>query len=1002
MEERLMRLWLCVALAVVCLNSLWAPAAAQTDPNDVIVLLKLQQAWGSAVTWTGSDPCGGQWDGVICIGNRVISLYLISRGLSGTIPPDISGLTALQNLDLSFNSGLGGELPTELGSLTSLTTLSLQKCRFKGSIPASLGNLKNLTFLALNNNRFSGVIPAALGALSKLTWFDVAYNSLVSPLPISTSTTEKLGLDTWPSIQHYHMNDNAFSGSIPPEMGLNAYNCVHVLLENNQLTGPIPGTFGNMKSLQILSLFNNFLSGPIPSTLNTIVKNGSYLGLHQLRVDGNNLTGTVPVFDALDQLEYIDFSNNPFDPQPFPSWLNASKNTIQSIYIENAGLTGPLPVDLLSYPALQGLFLQNNQINGSLYLPVNLARNLRYVYLQNNQISNIVQDTNAKLPEILLQGNPTCSGGGLTQASPTVCNTTQTSIATKWVSSLVTENTCPFCDTSGLQLNPKRCQCSYPLIVTLEVRAPTFASIDNDTLWDLDFFNQTYDSIESLAKLASMTFERDQLWVKEAFLNASTQKANVMLLFFTLDGAVMAPHLEDLITRAFTLQKVKYGSPFKPEIVNEIIPSQAVGVLHHGLGKGAVIGIAVGAGAGLLLILFLVFLAVKLKRKAESERKNNPFAGWKNVEDGAAPNLKGARWFSFDDIKRMTNNFSDDNVLGEGGYGKVYKGIQAGTGATVAVKRAQEGSKQGAQEFKNEIELLSRVHHNNLVGLVGFCFEKAEQMLVYEYLPNGTLSEWLRGARSDTPLDWDRRLLIALGAARGLAYLHDNADPPIIHRDVKSCNILLDKNLNAKVADFGLSLLVPDEKDANGKPLVKTIKGTMGYLDPEYYMTSVLTTKSDVYSFGVVLLELLTGRPPIYHGGHIVRDVRNKFDRAGMDGVLEVVDPVLSNTVHHELETFVNIALVCVEDTSLERPSMHEVVQQLETLVGPKARLMPGNGSIESKMSKRERRVPLEMSSLIPDNFEPPSGQFSQGSSASQQSSFKYSGGFAPIPVQPK
>ncbi|XP_024357802.1 leucine-rich repeat receptor protein kinase HPCA1 isoform X1 [Physcomitrium patens] len=999
MAGRPMKIWFKRISALLCLSLVWAPSAAVTDPNDARVMVKLQQTWGSVLTtWTGNDPCGDKWVGTLCDANtnQVIYMTLINLGLEGEIPPEIGSLPALSNLDLSFNDKLKGSIPSELGNLQNLKLLSLQQCSLTGFIPASLGQLVNLTYLALNGNKLTGPIPSALGALSKLKWFDVAYNRLSGSLPVSSNNAAKLGLDTWPVIQHYHLNNNEFSGSIPPELG-GATECLHLLLEYNQFTGTIPDTLGNMKSLQILSLHYNQLSGPIPQSLNKIVSNGTaYLGLHQMRVNNNMLTGVVPVLDALDSLEFVDFSNNTFDPQPFPSWLNASANTIQTILVEFSNLIGPLPSDILSYPSLQGLYAKNNQLNGTLNIPSTLGRRLRVVSLENNKLDQLTFATNANLPNISLNGNPTCSGTGLVTAGPLLCGTVVPP-ATLWNSPLVASSTCPVCDDPLLTSNPYTCRCSKPLIVSLEIRAFTAPTINDTDLWE-KMRNQTYSS-----KNITTFFKIDQIWVRDASIN-NEKKVLVRIYFFPLIGETIDEVTETIIKVAFTQQLVSYTSPFKPEMVKSIINSGAISSHgSHGFPKAAIIGIAVGAGGLLVLIAFLVFVAVKLKRRAEEERKKNPFADWEKAQDGDAPKLKGARWFTFDDIKMMTNNFNEDNVLGEGGYGKVYKAIEAGTGATFAVKRAQEGSKQGALEFKNEIELLSRVHHNNLVGLVGFCYQKGEQMLVYEYMPNGTLTQNLRGSKADWPLDWDRRLLIALGAARGLAYLHDNADPPIIHRDVKSCNILLDKKMNAKVADFGMSLLVPDEKDEK----TRKVKGTMGYLDPEYYLTSHLSTKSDVYSFGVVLLELFTGKAPISHGTHIVKTVRNLWDSAGIAGVRRTLDPILDGTSMDELEKFVRIALVCTEDTALERPSMHEVVMQLETLVGPKAHIMPGSdNSIASKASKSDTRIPLPMSNMMSDDFEPASGQFSQafshGSSSSHQSAFRYSGGFGPSPVQPK
>lgn len=299
-------------------------------------------------------------------------------------------------------------------------------------------------------------------------------------------------------------------------------------------------------------------------------------------------------------------------------------------------------------------------------------------------------------------------------------------------------------------------------------------------------------------------------------------------------------------------------------------------------------------------------------------------------DSGGAPQLKGARLFSFDELNTCTNNFAENNEIGSGGYGKVYKGILA-DGTSVAIKRAEYGSKQGALEFKNEIELLSRVHHKNLVSLIGFCYEKGEQMLVYEYVSNGTLRQNLQ-ARG-IYLDWKKRLRIALGSARGLAYLHDLANPPIIHRDVKSTNILLDDNFKAKVADFGLSKLVADTEKGH---VSTQVKGTLGYLDPEYYMTQQLSEKSDVYSFGVVMLEILSGRLPISKGRYIVREFRMAIDPNDQDyyGLQGMVDPAIHDAAHTTgFRRFVQLAMECVDESASSRPTMNSVVKKIEAML---------------------------------------------------------------------
>jgi serine/threonine protein kinase len=405
--------------------------------------------------------------------------------------------------------------------------------------------------------------------------------------------------------------------------------------------------------------------------------------------------------------------------------------------------------------------------------------------------------------------------------------------------------------------------------------------------------------------------------------------------------------------------------------------------------RSIIIAIAAGSTFLVLCLIGLIVYAILQKKRAEKAIGiSRPFASWapSGKDSGGAPQLKGARWFSYNELKKCTNNFSGSNELGFGGYGKVYKGVFP-DGKIVAIKRAQQGSMQGGLEFKNEIELLSRVHHKNLVSLVGFCFEQGEQMLVYEYISNGTLREGLSG-KYGTQLDWKRRLRIALGSARGLAYLHELANPPIIHRDVKSTNILLDENLTAKVADFGLSKLVSDSEKGH---VSTQVKGTLGYLDPEYYMTQQLTEKSDVYSFGVVMLELITSKQPLEKGKYIVREFRTLMNNKDEEyyGIRELMDPVVRNTVNLVgFGRFLELTMQCVEELASARPTMSEVVKTLETILQNDGMNTNSTSAASSANDFGVSKGGAAMRHPYIDNT------FTKKDSAIESNEFDYSGGY--------
>ncbi|RVW56398.1 putative LRR receptor-like serine/threonine-protein kinase [Vitis vinifera] len=875
--------------------------------------------------------------------------------LSGTLSPELGRLSYMQILDFMWNN-ITGSIPKEIGNITTLELLLLNGNKLTGSLPEELGNLPNLDRIQIDQNQISGSIPRSFANLNKT--------------------------------KHFHMNNNSISGQIPSELS-RLPELVHFLLDNNNLSGYLPPEFSEMPKLLIvyvLFLPWIFTEQCVPQphgTENLLNKNRSTGGM-ELSDNINNLKflrddkamQTAGLAEGMESEQTEDqLDNNHFNGSIPASYSNMSK--LLKLSLRNCSLQGEIP-DLSKIPYLGYLDLSSNQLNGTIP-PGRFSENITTMSLENNSLSGTVSSSiwqnrtsngnetyvvdfqnndlsnisgTLDLPlnvTVRLYGNPLCTNESLVQFCGSQSEEENDTLNP--VNSTVdcTAVRCPlYYEISPASL--EICLCAAPLLVGYRLKSPGFSNfLAYQNMFEYYLTSGLSLNLDQL-KIDSVEWEKgprlkmyfklfpDDVNNSSEFNSSEVLRIRGMFTGWNIpDSDVFGPY--ELIN--FTLTDIYKDGLSQILISHDIIrfraglnaydySTMAVSIVigsssSSGISTGALVGIILGTIAvavTLSAIGFLLILKNRLKKYHTISRRRK--------STRISIKIDGVKDFTYGEMALATNNFNDSAEVGQGGYGKVYKGILA-DGTVVAIKRAQEGSLQGQKEFFTEIELLSRVHHRNLVSLIGYCDEEVEQMLVYEFMPNGTLRDHLSAAKSKEPLSFAMRLSIALGSSKGILYLHTEANPPIFHRDVKASNILLDSKFIAKVADFGLSRLapVPDIEGSTPAHVSTVVKGTPGYLDPEYFLTHKLTDKSDVYSLGVVFLELLTGMHPISHGKNIVREVNVSY-QSGM--IFSVIDNRMGSYPSECVEKFVKLALKCCQEDTDARPSMAQVVRELENI----------------------------------------------------------------------
>ncbi|XWS10163.1 hypothetical protein CRYUN_Cryun39dG0051900 [Craigia yunnanensis] len=852
---------------------------------------------------------------------HVVNILLKSQNLSGTLPPELVNLTFLQEIDLSRNY-LRGSIPPEWGSMKQIINISLLGNRLTGSIPKEWANLGTLTSLVLEENRLSGTLPPVLGNLPNIERMHLGSNNFSGELPPRFANLI--------TMKDFRIADNNFTGSIPNFIFQNWTKLEKLFIQASGLTGPIPAIVGlqNLSDLRISDL-----NGAVP----TVLQLGNLPSLTRLILRSCNLVE--PLSDSVWELTKVKILDLSFNNLSGVIRSTPPSKEMDNLFLTGNRFTGPIPQWILG--TKQDMDLSYNNFTRTV---PNCQQNGVNLFASTSRINNSGAVSCSEIHRCPAEPLPylyiNCGG-----TVETVNGTTYEADFDKAGPSTFFRSTTYWASSStGLFLDDDRSKDNLVLELSNNTQLSkndrqlyTTARLSPSSLTYYAFClkNRTYNVSLHFAEI-QFTDDKTFSSLGRRIFDVYIQDKQVLKDFNIKDeaGGACKPILKKFTvnvtdgTLNIRLQWAGKGSISIPQrgvygpLISAISvfdpdympPSENGG--GTGISANVVIGIVAGAAFATFLIVGILWWNGCLRQKSTLEQ-----------------DLKGIELqtssFTLRQIKDATNNFDAANKIGEGGFGPVHKGILA-NGTVIAVKQLSAKSKQGNREFVTEIGMISALQHPHLVKLYGCCIEGNQLLLIYEYLENNSLARALFGPEEfQLKLDWSTRQKICIGIARGLAYLHEESRLKVVHRDIKATNVLLDKNLNAKISDFGLAKL--DEED--NTHISTRIAGTYGYMAPEYAMHGRLSDKADVYSFGIVALEIVSGRCNTKHlskdesfylleWAHILKE---------KGSLLDLVDPRISSDFNiEEVRVMIDVAFLCTNPTAAARPSMSSVVSMLE------------------------------------------------------------------------